>query len=125
MTNTKKLTKKDHFNALLSIPAVSTNQTLVDFINHELELLAKKNASTGEKKMTPQQVINEAIKAEILANMQANRLYTIAEMVKEFEVCKDFSSSKMSSLLKQMYSSETPTVERIEEKRKVFFRKIC
>lgn len=124
-TTTKKTTKREHFTNLLAIPAVAENAELVAFINHELELLAKKNiSSSGEKKLTPTQLANEAIKAEIYELMQVNRLYTIAEMVKEFEVCANFSSSKMSSLLKQMYSGENPIVERVEEKRKVYFRAI-
>ena len=73
MTNTKKLTKRDHFNALLAIADVAQNQTLVDFINHELELLAKKNSS--EKKPTAVQIANEGIKADILEGMEANKLY--------------------------------------------------
>ena len=76
MTN-KKITKRDRFNALLSIPAVQADQGLVDFINHELELLAKKNSA--DKKPTAQQTANEAIKSAIVEAMEANRLYTVTE----------------------------------------------
>ena len=31
----KKLTKKDHFTAILAIAEVQENQGLVDFVNHE------------------------------------------------------------------------------------------
>ena len=123
MTN-KKMTKREMFEQLKN--SYPLTEAEVAFIDHELELLAKKNVSaTGEKKMTATQLANEAIKVEILASMEANRLYTIAEMVKEFDVCANFSSSKMSSLLKQMYSGENPTIERVEEKRKVYFRKLA
>ena len=43
-----KVTKKERFAELLAIPAVASNQDLVDFINHEVDLLTRKNAS-GEK----------------------------------------------------------------------------
>ena len=123
MTNTKKLTKRDHFNALLAIADVAQNQILVDFINHELELLAKKNSS--EKKPTAVQIANEGIKADILEGMEANRLYTITELIKEIPACNDLTNQRVSSLVRQMYDCENPTIERIEEKRKAYFRKIA
>ena len=47
----KKMTKKDYFNELLKIGAVASNESLVDFINHELELLDRKSSkSTLSKK---------------------------------------------------------------------------
>ena len=44
-STSKKLTKRDHFNTLLTIPEVASNQILVDFINNELELLSRKSSS--------------------------------------------------------------------------------
>ena len=46
---TNKITKRDNFVALLNIPAVAENAELVNFINHEIELLDRKNKSrSGE-----------------------------------------------------------------------------
>ena len=42
---TRKMTKKDCFNALLAIEEVANNENLVLFINHEIELLEKKNSA--------------------------------------------------------------------------------
>ena len=121
MTNTtKKLTKRDHFNALLAIPEVKANTALVDFIEHELELLAKKNAS--DKKPTAQQIANDAIKDAIVEGMKPNRLYTITELIKEIPACADLTNQRVNALLKQMYSATEPTIERIEDKRKAYFR---
>ena len=121
MTNTKKITKRDYYNALLNIAEVKANPELVKFIDHELELLAKKNAS-GENKMTASQKANEGIKSEILECManEPNRLFTITEMIKEFECCKDLSLPKVTALVTQLKNEGK--VERLEEKRKVFFR---
>ena len=55
MTN-KKLTKKDHFTALLALAEAQNDQTLIDFINHELELLSKKNTSV--RSINPEQLHN-------------------------------------------------------------------
>ena len=67
---TKKITKRDRFTALLNIPAVQADPDMVAFIEHELELLAKKNSA--DKKPTAQQVANDGIKQAILEGMEDN-----------------------------------------------------
>lgn len=124
MTNTtKKLTKKDHFNTLLTIPEVATNAILVEFINHELELLSKKN--TGEKKPTAAQALNASIKSSILNEMEQGVLYTVSDMIKKLPSCADLSSSKVTSLVHQLCDCEPAMMERVEEKRRAYFRKVC
>ena len=54
MTTNKKITKRERFNSLLSLSEVQANADLVAFIEHEIELLDKKNSS--EKKLTVQQI---------------------------------------------------------------------
>lgn len=122
MTNTKKLTKRDHFTTLLNLSEVKANPALVDFIEHELELLAKKNSA--EKKPTAAQVANEGIKDAIYNTMQENRLYTITELIKEVPECAKLSNQRVSALVRQMYDCAEPVLERVEEKRKAYFRKI-
>ena len=117
MANTKKMTKKDYFNALLGMNEVKANQEMVDFINHELELLAKKNSA--EKKPTAQQVANEGIKQAIVAGMEPNRLYTITEIIKEIPECADLTNQRVSAIIRGMIGD---TIERVEEKRKAYFR---
>ena len=121
MENVKKMTKRDYFNQLLAIDGVKANADLVNFIGHELELLAKKNAS-GTGKLTAAQVANEGIKSEILECManEPNRLFTITEMIKEFECCKELSMPKVIALVGQLKNGGK--VERLEEKRKAYFR---
>ena len=120
MTN-KKITKRDYFNTLLGIAEVKANPELVKFIEHELELLAKKNAS-GENKMTASQKANEGVKSEILECManEPNRLFTITEMIKEFECCKDLSLPKVTALVTQLKNEDK--VVRVKEKRKAYFK---
>lgn len=121
MEKAKKMTKRDYFNQLLAINDVKSNSNLVDFINHELELLSKKNAS-GTGKMTATQVANEGIKSEILECManEPNRLFTISEMQKVFPCCAEFSNQRVSALVRQLVNEGK--VERLEEKRKAVFR---
>lgn len=117
----KKMTKRDYFNSLLEISAVKEDERLVKFIEHELELLAKKNAS-GTGKMTATQVANEGIKADILECManEPNRLFTISEMQKAFPCCAEMSNQRVSALVRQLVADGK--VERLEEKRKAVFR---
>ena len=118
MTNMKKMTKRDYFNALLALEAVKADSALVDFINHELELLAKKNAS--EKKLTPTQKENLTIQEAILSHMEPNVLYTITDFIKTIPECAEMSNQRVSAIVRIM--REEKKVERIEEKRKAYFR---
>ena len=118
---TIKMTKRDYFNQLLALDAVQADEALTKFIEHELELLTKKNSA--DKKPTATQIANEAIKEGILEGMQENRLYTITELVKEIPACNDLTSQKVSAIVGQMVNKDN-TVERVVEKRKAMFRKI-
>ena len=117
---TKRLTKRDHFNALLNLAEVSANPTLVEFINHELELLEKKNAA--DKKPTAQQTANKGICDAILNEMEPNKLYTITEIIKEVPECADLTNQRVSAIVRGLIGT---SVERVEEKRKAFFRKVA
>lgn len=122
MANTvKKITKRERFEQLLAIPAVANDNGLKEFIEHELELLAKKNAS-GTGKLTAAQVANNGIKDEILECMakEPNRLFTISEMQKVFPCCAELSNQRVSALVRQLVAD--CKVERLEEKRKAVFR---
>lgn len=118
----QKITKKDRYAQLLEIAEVKANADLVEFINHEMELLAKKNAApSGERKPTAKQVENEGIKNEILDNMADGEKYTISNMLKEFECLFEFSSSKVNALVTQL--KKEGKVTRIVEGRMVYFVK--
>lgn len=80
----------------------------------------KKNSA--EKKPTANQVANDGIKSAILEGMESGKLYTITDLIKEIPVCADLTNQKVSALIKQMISDNL--VERVEEKRKAYFRKI-
>ena len=119
MANTTKMTKKDYFNALLEIEAVSTNKALVEFINHELDLLAKKNAA--DKKPTATQTANKATMEAILDAMEDNKYYTITDLIKSVPECADMTNQKVSAIVKQMIDV---SVRRVEDKRKAYFVKM-
>ena len=115
----KKLTKKDYFNILRNAyPQTAPNYSdVINFIDHELELLSKKN--TGAKKPTAQQTANVGIKDAILENMEENRLYSIAEIQKEIPGCADITNQRISALLRQLI--DDGVIVRTEDKRKAYF----
>lgn len=120
MANSTKLTKAQKFEMLKGIKEVAENETLVAFIDHELELLAKKNSA--DKKPTANQVANDGIKAEILEGMAEGKLYTITDLIKEIPACADLTNQRVSALVRQLMANGS--VERVEEKRKAYFRKV-
>lgn len=119
MANTKKMTKREKFEMIAEIPAVKENEMLTEFIAHELELLAKKNSA--EKKPTAAQVANEGIKDIILEVLDnGGKKMTISEMQKANEELGELSNQRISALIRQLVTDGK--VERIEEKRKAYFK---
>lgn len=117
----KKITKREKFEMIAKIEAVAKNPMLVEFIEHELELLAKKSVS-GSGKLTATQKENENVKSAILEEMsnEPNRLFSVSEMIKLFPACNELSLPKVTALVTQLAKADL--VERIEEKRKAYFR---
>ena len=116
-TTSTKLTKAQKFAMLRAIPAVAENAMLVEFIDHEVELLSKKNSA--EKKPTAQQVANAGITTAIIEGMEPNRLYTVTEVIKSIPQSADLTNQRVSALLRQLV--EAGKVKRTEDKRKAYF----
>ena len=119
-TTTKKITKRDRFNQLLALDAVKSNADLVIFIEHEIELLDKKNA--GDKKPTAKQIENDGIKATILTVMEKSpeHLFTVTELCKADADLAELSNQRVSALLRQLI--DAGKVKKIEDKRKSYFQ---
>ena len=115
----RKPTKRDRFNELLAIDAVKANDELVEFIEHELELLDKKNS--GEKKPTAKQVANAALGEAILDWMEADRLYLASEVAKTCPAVTeaDASQGTVTAILTQLWKAGK--VNRTEDKRKNYY----
>ena len=109
----KKMTKADKYNMLKAIPSVAENPMLVEFLDHELELLAKKNSA--DKKPTAQQTANAEIQKAILESMEVGKRYTITDLIKTVPACTELTNQRVSALVRQLM----PTyIERVEEKKK-------
>lgn len=108
----KRMTKRDYFNRILAY----AHEEDKAFIEHELELLAKKNS--GEKKPTATQKENEAIKVAIVEGL-GDKALTIGEICKTVDACKELSSQKVSALVRQLVLEDKVTREEI--KRRAYF----
>jgi hypothetical protein len=120
MNTTKKMTKATAWTIVKGIVENSghpQSAELVEKIENELALLAKKNSA--EKKPTAQQTANEGIKSAIVNGMVANRAYTITDIIKEVPQCAELTNQRVSALMRQLV--ESGAVVRTEDKRKAYF----
>ena len=113
----KKMTKAQMFAQIKANYALTADE--VAFIDHELELLARKNSA--EKKPTAQQTANKGIADAIVAVMSAEpeRLFTITDLIKSVPKCAELTNQRVSAIVRGLLGV---SVERVEEKRKAYFR---
>jgi hypothetical protein len=130
----KKTTKKEFFGMLRAVvegcePANMSD--LLTFIDHEVELIDKKSASrkagTGKRA-----VENNNITTLVVEELAKLGSVTITDLLKKSEVLanyvtedgKSLSNQKISALLKPLYGGDNPTIERLVDKKTVYFRVI-
>ena len=118
MTNTKKMTKADYFKQIMANYSLTEDEKA--FVQHELDLLAKKNS--GEKKKDARQLANDSIKDAILDFMEVGKQYTVSDFIKTVPACAGLSNPKVSALVKQL--KDDGLVVRTEEKRRAYFSKV-
>ena len=111
----KKLTKKEKFEMVKGY--IQDNEMLIEFIDHEIELLNKKSSASGQTKTQKE---NEVIKEKIvLALTEINRPVSITELQSINEEMSLYSNQKLSALLKQMV--DAGTVKKNIDKKKSYF----
>jgi hypothetical protein len=113
------MTKRDYFNAIKNKYPLTEDE--VKFIDHEIELLDKKNSA--DKKPSKEQVANATASASLLDWMEVGKAYTIGDMIKSCPVCEGLSNPKVTALLRPL--KDNGSVVRTEEKRKVYFTRVA
>lgn len=129
MEKTTRITKAMRFEdikALLNGQPVTYGTTIedaVDFIEHEMGLLTKKNSGEN-KKQTKTQQENEGYKALILDFLATlpddNAGVTCTEIIKGVTEFEGFSTQKISPLVRQLMAADKVT--KTEVKGKSLFR---
>ena len=111
----KKMTKRDYFNELKGLVADRTD--LVDFIDHEIELLDRKSSKSSQTKTQKE---NETIKEQIIVALrEIARPVTVDELRANDANMGGFSNQKLSALLKQLV--DTNVVVKTIDKKKSYF----
>lgn len=114
----KKLTKVEMFTAIKSH---LTNADEIAFLDHEIELVQKKNANKSAKP-TKKQVENLDLRNAILDGMEDGKAYTVTELTKVVPELDGLSNQKVSALLRQL--KEEGSITREEVKRVAYFTKV-
>ena len=118
---TKKMTKKEMFAMVIEVVngvEVENKEEMLNFLNHEVELLNKKSSKSGETKTQKEnKVLMEQLK-EALAEMTAP--VTISEFQeKSTHEIATLSNQKLSALLKKLVDAKE--VVKTSEKKKSYF----
>ena len=109
-----KKTKREFFGEIKEI--VKENTELVEFIDHELELLDKKTSAKSTKVNTEQV---ELMKKIVDALKEIGRSVTISELQKENAEMAEYSNQKLSAMLKKLVDNKQVT--KMIDKKKSYF----
>lgn len=127
MEKVKAPTRKEMFTSVSDFLAEHDADTaLIDFVNHQIELLDNKKES---KKQSKEQEENAAYSDAIYEQMAFERKYSAAELMKELPAVSDWNANhetelsvqKLASLLKPLVDGGK--VIKTTEKRRVFYTK--
>lgn len=145
-TYVKEMTQKNVFTAIadlftanpdltLTLPGgvVVTAETAAQYMAERAQAVAKKNVN-GDKKLTPKQEENQRIMEAVLAHMEWEKKYTVAQLHKSmtenglFPEGADVSPNRLSALIQKMYKRDgvedlTMPVHRVVEARVAYFQK--
>lgn len=106
------MTKKEMYTTIRA--AVISNQEMVDFIDHELELLNRKSGSP--KKPTKTQVENDAYKATIVEYLtSADAPKTIKEMQAEIADIAGLTNQRITHMLTDLVKAGTLAKEYVKK----------
>ena len=109
-----KKTKREFFGEIREM--VKENTELVEFIDHELELLDKKTSAKSTKVNTEQVELMGKI---VNALNKIGRSVTISELQKENAEMAEYSNQKLSAMLKKLVDNKQVT--KMIDKKKSYF----
>ena len=118
----KKLTKKDYFEMIKGVCA--DRPEIVEFCNHEMELLARKNSKSV---VTKTQVENEKVMEMLVDELaKIGKPITITDLMSTSDVIKGYvlengntlTNQKISALLNKMVDTK---IVKVTDKKKSYF----
>ena len=123
MENVKKVTKRDYFEMIKGI--CGDREDIVNFCNHEIELLSRKNSRSGATKTQKENLIVAEILVEELAKV--NKPITITDLMNASDTIQNYTlengnkltNQKISAIFKQLV--ENKTIVKVVDKKKSYF----
>jgi len=119
----KRLTKKDYFEMIKEVCV--DRPDIVDFCNHEIELLSRKNSKSGATKTQKE---NETVANMLIEELaKVNKPITITDLMDTSDVIKDYvlengkhlTNQKISAIFKQLVESQK--IVKVVDKKKSYF----
>ena len=111
-----KITKKDNFEEVIKIAKELGRTDLVEFAQHELDLLKKKTGTKSTKVNDEQVALMDKI---VNVLNEIGRSVTISELQKENAEMAEYSNQKLSAMLKKLVDNKQVT--KIVDKKKSYF----
>ena len=123
MEKAKKVTKREYFAQLREV--VADKPELVAFIDHEVELLNKKNSGNSQTKTQKENAVIAEMLVEELA--KAGKPITITDLMNESEAIQNYvlengnrlTNQKISAIFKQL--GEANRIVKVTDKKKSYF----
>lgn len=113
----KRITKRDNLNEILTIVSELNREDLVNFVNHEIELLDRRANSNSLTKVQKENL--ELVEVIYDTLVELAKAATITE-IQDAEVrLSELSNQKMSALLKKLVDSNR--IVKVVEKGKSYF----
>lgn len=127
----KKITKREVINELLKEDLIQSTPMYKNYLEHELELLDRKNASSRgsksseENKTIANMLLEEMAKFESTGKTQ----YTITELMKSSDIIQNYvcengkvlSNSKITAIFKSMLESDNSPIVNVKNKKNSFY----
>ena len=122
MADVRRVTKRDNFEEVIKIAKELGRTDLVEFAQHEIDLLDKKASS---KVTTKTQKENEGIKEVIknFLNSTPNEMFTITQLQEKIADLADYSNQKVSALVNQLYKANE--IDKVVDKKKSYFKALA
>lgn len=122
MTMANKKVKRDYFMEIREI--VKDNEELVKFVDHELELLARKNTGNTQTKVQKE---NQAVAEMLLEELAKAERTTITDLMNTSEAIQNYTlengnkltNQKISAIFKQQV--EAGNITKTVDKKKSYF----
>ena len=127
----KKITKREVINKLLKEDLIQSTPMYKNYLEHELELLDRKNASSkGSKSSEENKTIGKMLLEEMAKFENTGKTqYTITELMKSSDIIQNYvcengkvlSNSKITAIFKSMLESDNSPIVNVKNKKNSFY----